>query len=80
MSTPLEARLGIQYPVICGAMYPCSNWELVAATSQGGGIGIVQPLSLVYAHKMDFREALKKIDKTLTDTGAKVKAALKVLN
>lgn len=61
MSTPLEARLGVQYPVICGAMYPCSNWELVAATSQGGGIGIVQPLSLVYAHKMDFREALKKI-------------------
>lgn len=28
----------------------------------------------------DARQALKKIDKTLTDTGAKVKAALKILN
>jgi len=65
METPLTRQLGIRYPVICGAMYPCSNPELVAAASQGGGIGIVQPLSLVYAHRTDFREGLKKI-KALT--------------
>jgi len=38
--------LGIEVPLICGAMYPCSNPELVAAVSAAGGIGVVQPLSL----------------------------------
>ena len=33
--------LGIEVPLICGAMYPCSNPELVAAVSEAGGIGIV---------------------------------------
>ncbi|MDH5477351.1 MAG: nitronate monooxygenase, partial [Nitrospinota bacterium] len=33
----------IETPVICGAMYPCSNPELVAAVSQAGGLGIIQP-------------------------------------
>lgn len=55
----------IERPVICGAMYPCSNVELVAAASEAGGIGIVQPLSLVFVHKHDFREGLRKI-KSLT--------------
>ncbi len=31
---------GIEVPLICGAMYPCSNPELVAAVSKVGGIGI----------------------------------------
>ncbi len=48
-------------PLICGAMYPCSNPELVAAVSEAGGIGIVQPLSLTYVHGYDFREGLRKI-------------------
>lgn len=66
MTTSESTRLflkqtGIEVPVICGAMYPCSNPELVAAVSEAGGIGIVQPLSLVYAHKYDFREGLKVI-------------------
>ncbi len=52
---------GVQVPMICGAMYPCSNPELVAAASKAGALGIVQPLSLVYVHKYDFREGLKKI-------------------
>ena len=26
---------GAKYPIICGAMYPCSNKELVAAASEG---------------------------------------------
>jgi len=44
--TEFSRSLGIQHPVICGAMYPCSNPELVAAASEAGGIGIIQPLSL----------------------------------
>ena len=48
-------------PLICGAMYPCSNPELVAAVSEAGGIGIVQPISLTYVHGHDFREGLRLI-------------------
>ena len=65
MSTALTEHAHIQHPVICGAMYPCSNPELVAAVSEAGGMGIIQPLSLVYAHKHDFRQGLRLI-KSLT--------------
>jgi NAD(P)H-dependent flavin oxidoreductase YrpB (nitropropane dioxygenase family) len=60
-STSLTAHAGIQVPLICGAMYPCSNPELVAAVSEAGGIGIVQPISLTYVHGHDFREGLRLI-------------------
>lgn len=53
--------VGIDRPVICGAMYPCSNPELVAAASESGGIGIVQPISLTYVSGYNYREGLKKI-------------------
>ncbi len=53
--------LGIDLPIIGGAMYPCSNPELVAAVSEAGGIGIVQPLSLTYVHGYDFRVGLRYI-------------------
>ena len=66
LETPLTAALGIEVPLICGAMYPCSNPELVAAASEAGGIGIVQPLSLVYVHGYEFRDGLRKI-RSLTD-------------
>lgn len=59
-------QAGIESPIICGAMYPCSNPELVAATSEAGGIGIIQPIAMVYAHQHDFREGIKLI-KSLTD-------------
>lgn len=55
----LLKHAGIQYPVICGAMYPCSNPELVAAVSEAGGIGIIQPVSLVYAHGYDYRKGME---------------------
>jgi nitronate monooxygenase len=42
-------------------MYPCSNPELVAAVSEAGGLGIVQPVSLTYVHGNDYREGLHKI-------------------
>lgn len=53
--------LGIEVPIICGAMYPCSNPELVAAASAAGAIGVIQPLSLVYVHGYDFRPGLEYI-------------------
>ena len=66
LTTALTEDAGIEIPLICGAMYPCSNPELVAAASAAGGIGIVQPLSLVYVHRHDFREGLRHIAR-LTD-------------
>ncbi|MDH5388541.1 MAG: nitronate monooxygenase [Gammaproteobacteria bacterium] len=62
----LLKHTGITAPIICGAMYPCSNPELVAAVSEAGGIGIVQPISLTYVHGYEFRAGLKYI-RTLTD-------------
>lgn len=55
----------IEIPLLCGAMYPCSNAELVAAVSEAGGMGIIQPLSLVYVHGHEFRAGLQVI-KSLT--------------
>ncbi len=64
--TALTDQAGIEVPLICGAMYPCSNPELVAAVSEAGGIGIVQPISLVYVHGHEFRAGLRRI-RELTD-------------
>ena len=61
MKTEFTKALNIKHPVICGAMYPCSNPELVAAASEAGGIGIIQPLSLSYVHGYDFREGIRHI-------------------
>jgi nitronate monooxygenase len=61
LNTPFTQQAGIEYPIICGAMYPCSNPELVAAVSEAGGLGIVQPVSLVYVHGYDFLQGLRKI-------------------
>lgn len=61
LETPVTEQLGIEVPVLCGAMYPCSNPELVAAASEAGAIGILQPLSLVYVHGHEFRAGLKLI-------------------
>jgi nitronate monooxygenase len=52
---------GVEHPVICGAMYPCSNPELVAAVSEAGGLGIIQPLSLTYVYGYDFKKGLARI-------------------
>lgn len=57
----LTRMLGIEIPAICGAMYPCSNPELVAAASEAGGIGIVQPISLTYVYGHEYRQGLRRI-------------------
>ncbi len=66
LDTIITRQIGIDVPLICGAMYPCSNPELVAAVSAAGGIGVVQPLSMVYVHRHDFRDGLRLI-RSLTD-------------
>ncbi len=58
--------LGIRYPIIGGPMYPCSNPELVAAVSEAGGIGIMQPISLTYVHGHEYRQGIRLMRK-LTD-------------
>lgn len=63
--TRVTRQLGIALPVIGGAMYPCSNPELVAAVSQAGGIGVLQPVSLTFVHGHEFREGLRYL-RTLT--------------
>src|SRR4029077_18825515 len=45
-------------------MYRCSNTELVAAVSAAGGIGVVQPLSMIYVYRQDLREGLRLIRRT----------------
>ncbi len=57
---------GIELPIIGGPMYPCSNPELVAAVSQAGGIGIVQPITLTYVFGYELRAGLRAI-RALTD-------------
>jgi len=59
--TALTRDAGIGVPLIGGAMFPCSNPELVAAVSDAGGIGIVQPLSMVYVHGRDLRDGFRLI-------------------
>jgi nitronate monooxygenase len=57
--TALAEHARIRVPLICGAMYPCSNPELVGAVSAAGGIGIIQPVSLTFVHGHDFREGVR---------------------
>ena len=69
MTTPQQQFLsdtGAQIPVVCGPMYPGSNPELVAAASEHGGFGVVQPVALTSLYGHDFRAGLKLI-RQLTD-------------
>lgn len=66
LDTPLTRDAGIRVPVICGPMYPCSNPELVAAVSEAGGLGVLQPVTLTYVFGFDFREGIRAI-RALTD-------------
>ncbi len=65
METAFTRHAGVRVPLICGPMYPCSNPELVAAVSEAGGLGMVQPISLTYVHGYEFRAGLRYI-RTLT--------------
>ena len=54
---------GATTPVICGPMYPGSNPELIAAVSEAGGFGVVQPVALTSLYGHDFRDGLRLIKK-----------------
>lgn len=62
LQTAFTRHAGIEYPIICGPMYPCSNSALVAAASDAGGIGVVQPIALTFVegHK-SLRDGLRAI-------------------
>jgi len=47
-------------------MYPCSNPELIAAVSDAGGIGIIQPISMNFVHRHDLRDGIRLI-RQITD-------------
>lgn len=64
MKTRFTEHAGIEVPLLCGAMYPCSNPELIAAVSEAGGIGIIQPISMSYVHRHDLREGIRLIRRT----------------
>ena len=70
LDTPLTRDAGIDVPLICGPMYPCSNLELVAAASAAGGLGVVQPVTLTYVFGLDFREGLRAIRPSPIDPSA----------
>ncbi|VAW59216.1 Enoyl-[acyl-carrier-protein] reductase [FMN] [hydrothermal vent metagenome] len=57
---------GVQYPIICGPMYPCSNPELVSGVSNSGALGIIQPIALTYVHGYEFSAGIDYIQ-SLTD-------------
>lgn len=61
----LKEKLGIRHDIIGGPMYPCSNPELVAALSESGGIGVIQPITLTYVYGYELREGIKYV-KSLT--------------
>ena len=69
----LTEHTGVEFPIISGAMYPCSNPELVAAAANGGGMSIIQPVSLTVVHgfeKPDLSQGLLegiRYIRTLTD-------------
>lgn len=66
LATPLTRHAAIEVPLVCGPMYPCSNPELVAAASEAGALGVLQPVSLTYVFGYDFRDGVRRI-RDLTD-------------
>lgn len=60
-ATALMKHAGIEVPIICGAMYPCSNPELVGAASAAGALGVLQPISLTFVHGHEFRAGIRLI-------------------
>jgi nitronate monooxygenase len=59
LETRFTRDAGVEVPLICGPMYPCSNPELVAAVSRAGGLGVFQPVSLTYVHRHEYRAGIR---------------------
>lgn len=78
-ATAFTRHAKVSVPLICGPMYPCSNPELVAAVSEAGGLGVVQPLSLTYVHGYEYRAGLRYI-KSLTSRPVGFNALIEASN
>ncbi len=61
MSNRFLKHSKVEIPIIGGAMYPCSNPELVAAVSEAGGLGVIQPITLQLVHGLSLPEGIQKI-------------------
>ncbi len=61
VKTRFTGHAGVEIPLICGPMYPCSNPELVAAVSGAGGLGVVQPVSMEFVFHHPLRHGLRMI-------------------
>lgn len=61
MSNTFLSQTGVEIPLICGPMYPCSNKELIAAVAEAGAMAVMQPLSMVFVYGDDFREGIRWI-------------------
>jgi nitronate monooxygenase len=61
MQTQFTRDAGVEVPLLCGAMYPCGNPELVAAVSEAGALGVVQPISFAYVHSGSLATGLAKV-------------------
>jgi nitronate monooxygenase len=79
METAFTRHAHVPVPLICGPMYPCSNPELVAAVSEAGGLGVIQPLSLTYVHGYEYRAGLRHI-KSLTSKPVGFNALIEASN
>jgi nitronate monooxygenase len=64
LQTSFTELLGCKYPIIAGPMFLVSDEKLVAAVSNGGGVGAMP--SLNWRSTEEFREAVRKV-KSLTD-------------
>ena len=58
MSQRIKKLFGIKYPIIQAGMIWCSGWELAAAVSNAGGLGIIGSGSM-------YSEVLKDIFKNV---------------
>lgn len=59
IQTPLSARLGLQYPIVCAPMFIISNKEMVVAAAEAGILGTMPSLNL--RTREEFRAALEWI-------------------
>ncbi len=66
LATRFTEQVGIEIPLLCGAMYPCSNPNLIAAVSEAGGLGVIQPISMEFVHRHKLRRGIKLI-RAITD-------------
>lgn len=59
IQTPLSARIGLKYPIVCAPMFIISNKEMIVAAAEAGILGTMPSLNL--RTREEFRAALEWI-------------------